>query len=111
MSKRRRGSSARELKRAQRARGPQHAPVKPGLSGGRYQPLNEQELQRIHQAALDVLARVGMGESIPLLVELATAKGCHVNEQGRLCFRRGTVNLVGQDNIGENGAANKFHLP
>ena len=33
-------------------------PVRPGLEGGRYKPLDDADIVRIHQAALDVHAKV-----------------------------------------------------
>ena len=86
-AKHRRGR-AREAKRAARAQGPTSAepPVYRRLTGGDYRPLSDHDLRRIHEAALDVLARIGMAEPIPRVQELALAKGCHLNKQGRLRF-------------------------
>ena len=65
--------------------------VRPGMTGGRYKPLTEREIERIHQTALDVLENIGMGDPIPILKECALAKGCKINEHGRLCFPRALV--------------------
>jgi trimethylamine--corrinoid protein Co-methyltransferase len=54
-----RKSGRRRRRRATRERRqPNFLP--PGLEGGRYQPLAETDVQRIHQAALDVLERTGV---------------------------------------------------
>ena len=47
----------------------------PGLVGGRYLPLSDRDLARIHEAALEVLERVGMADATPALRELAQARG------------------------------------
>lgn len=38
----------------------QPTPLPPGLEGGQYRPLKDEEVQRIHEAALSVLARTGV---------------------------------------------------
>lgn len=54
------------------------------VSGGRYHVLSEHELARIHEAALDVLTRVGVQvESEPFLTILSDA-GCKVEKDGRV---------------------------
>lgn len=100
----RRRSGGREARRALRAEGPGGRPVAPGLEGGAYRPLSDAEIKRVHDAALDILERLGMGEPIPILQELALEKGCHLNDRGRLCFPRGFV----EDIIA--GAARRFVL-
>jgi len=102
----RRRSGGREARRALRTAGPDKGqrPVEPGLEGGAYRPLSDAEVKRVHGAALDILERLGMGEPIPILQELALEKGCHLNDQGRLCFPRGFV----EDIIA--GAARRFVL-
>ena len=100
----RRRGGGREARHALRAAGPGRRPVAPGLEGGAYRPLSDAEVQRVHEAALDLLERLGMGEPIPILQELALEKGCRLNEQGRLCFPRGFV----EDIIA--GAARRFVL-
>jgi trimethylamine--corrinoid protein Co-methyltransferase len=101
---RRRGG--RDARRALRARPiPQEeAAVRPGMEGGRYKPLTDRELQRIHESALGLLETVGIGQAIPSCVELMTARGCTVNAQGRLCIPRSLV----EDTIA--GCARRFPL-
>ena len=65
--------------------------VKPGLPGGRYQPLSKAELERVHQAALDVLENIGLSQAIPSCIELVTQAGGKLDEHGRLLFPRGLV--------------------
>jgi trimethylamine--corrinoid protein Co-methyltransferase len=68
--------------------------VEPGPSGGSYRPLSEHDVERIHQTALDVLENIGMAKSIPILLEYALARGCRVNDAGRLLFPRQLVEDV-----------------
>lgn len=60
-------------------------PVRPGMIGGRYQPLSEQERERIHQAALTVLWEIGLSGAIPSCVDLVVGKGGQLRND-RLCF-------------------------
>lgn len=83
---------------------PQATAIGPGMLGGRYMPLTEHEIQRVHETVLDVLENIGMGDPIPRLKECALAKGCTINERGRLCFPRGLV----EDAIANAGRAVKW---
>ncbi|MGI9304666.1 MAG: trimethylamine methyltransferase family protein [Gammaproteobacteria bacterium] len=91
-TKKRRGS-ARQAKHAQRLHKTTKAqpPVRAGFKGGHYKPLSQRDIERVHTAALDVLERVGMADAPSVLLDLACAKGCKVNTQGRLCFPRAFV--------------------
>ena len=79
------GRAARKALRAAKIPADQAA-VRAGLRGGRYKPLTENDVVRIHGAALEVLERIGVAEAIPSCVELVTAAGGRLNESGRLCF-------------------------
>ena len=54
---------------------PDMRPVHPGMAGGRYLPLHETDVPRIHTAALDVLEQIGLSDAPPSGVELLTASG------------------------------------
>jgi trimethylamine--corrinoid protein Co-methyltransferase len=82
------GSAAR---RALRKAGLKTSAVHPGLPGGTYRPLSDQDMARIHATALDVLEKLGVGDPIPEILDVALAKGCRLNEKGRLCFPRALV--------------------
>jgi trimethylamine--corrinoid protein Co-methyltransferase len=88
---RRRGG--RDARRALRARPipREEAAVRPGMEGGRYRPLSDSDVARIHQSALTVLETVGLADAIPSCVEVLTAKGCFFNAKKRLCIPRGLV--------------------
>ena len=81
---------ARHALRAKRATGS----VGASLKGGTYKPLSDRDIERVHHTALDVLEKVGMGNPLPILREHALAKGCRIDEHGRLCFPRTLVEDV-----------------
>lgn len=89
----RRGRAARVAERAARKAVDQR-PVRPGMVGGRYQPLTQPELERIHHTALDLMEQVGFADAIPSMIELVTAKGGWLKENGRLCYPRSLVEDV-----------------
>ncbi len=64
------------------------SPRADGTAGGMYKPLTIHEMERIHAAALDVLQHVGMKGATPTVTELALAKGCSLDNEGRLLFPR-----------------------
>ncbi len=84
------GRAARMALRAAKP-SPSEAPVKAGFSGGRYLPLTETEVVRIHHAALDILEQVGLARAIPSCIELVTERGGSLTEDGRLLFPRAMV--------------------
>jgi trimethylamine---corrinoid protein Co-methyltransferase len=95
---RRRGRSARREERAAELP-PELRAVRPGLEGGLYKPLGDGDLKRIHEAALDILEQVGLSDAIPSCVDLVTAAGGTLSEDGRLLFPRALV----EDTIAKAG--------
>ena len=85
------GSAAR---RQMRKSGPTSSAVKAGMTGGTYRPLSDRDMQRVHETALDVLEKLGVGEPIPEILEVALPRGCWLNDKGRLCFPRALVEDV-----------------
>ena len=69
-----------------RAAAPVLAPV-----GGRLRLLDEGALQRVHETALALLARTGIAEAPPEVINLATAAGATFGDNGRLCFPESLV--------------------
>ncbi|MEM7226855.1 MAG: trimethylamine methyltransferase family protein [Pseudomonadota bacterium] len=65
--------------------------VWPGVEGGAFSPLSQGDMQRIHEAALDLLETLGIGDPTQELLDLTLDKGCTLNEHGRLCFPRSLV--------------------
>lgn len=66
-------------------------PVQPGMEGGRYKPLTESEVLRVHEAALDILENIGLSQAIPSCVDLITSAGGRVDQHNRLLFPRALV--------------------
>ena len=83
--------SLRHQSRARREMAAPSKAVGPGLKGGSYKPLTDRDLARIHETVLDVLEKIGIGDPPPEVWALAEAKGCWLNDQGRLCFPRAFV--------------------
>jgi len=88
--KRRGGRSARRALRAAPT-AEDKRPVRAGMEAGRYKPLSEQDVRRIHDAALNVLETIGFCDAIPSCVDMVTAAGGSVDDDGRLLFPRGLV--------------------
>ena len=89
----RRRSGGREARRKLRAAPMEKSarPVQPGMASDRYRPLSQNDMERIHEAALTVLEDVGMGQAIDSCIEVCTAAGAVYGEDGRLRFPRGLV--------------------
>lgn len=89
MSAGRRGR-ARQIKHRERATGFGRAepPIGPGLAGGTYRPLADEEVTRVCDAALDLLATLGVADPVPAMLTPALDAGATVNDAGRLCFSR-----------------------
>ena len=85
------GRQARLEKRKQ-ASGP--SAVWPGLEGGRYRPLGENDMNNVHQAALTILEQTGIKDPTPELLDLLLPKGATVNQHGRLCFSKSLMEDV-----------------
>jgi trimethylamine--corrinoid protein Co-methyltransferase len=84
------GRAARKALRA--APTPEHArPVRPGMSGGRYKPLSDADVARIHEATLVTLESIGLQDAIPSCIDLVTKAGGRVSGEGRLLFPRALV--------------------
>ncbi len=85
----RRGREGREGRGASAA--PAARVVRPGMASGKYKPLSDDDMRRIHDTALDVLENIGMGDSNhERLLHYALPKGCKL-ENGRLKFPRALI--------------------
>lgn len=82
----------------------EQGPVQPGMPAGRYRPLDDGEIRRVHAAALEVLETVGLSDAPPSGVEAMTAAGAVLNDNGRLTFPRALV----EDTLAQ--AARRFVL-
>ena len=66
-------------------------PIRPGMEGGRYQPLTPAGVERIHQAALDALEQIGLSNATESGIEILTGAGAILGEDGRIRFPRALV--------------------
>ncbi|MDT8343028.1 MAG: trimethylamine methyltransferase family protein [Thermohalobaculum sp.] len=66
-------------------------PIRPGMSGGRYEPLTEAGVARIHEAALTALEQIGLADAPPSGVAIMTGAGAILGDDGRLRFPRALV--------------------
>ena len=85
-----RRSGGRRDRIARRAAKPALDPCPPGQPGGQYRPLAEDDLRRIHDTALRLLAELGMGEVPPRLAADLEAAGA-VRDGARIIFPRSLV--------------------
>ena len=85
LAQRRGGRDARRALRAAPL-GDDVRPVRPGLEGGRYRPLTDEDVLKVHRAALRLLTEVGLADAPPSGVEILTRAGCTVSDRGRLLF-------------------------
>ena len=88
-----RRGGAREARRAARAAPLPDSlrPVRPGMNGGRYQPLSDSDVLKIHHAALDALETIGFADAPPSGIEMMTRMGAKLTDSGRLLFPRALV--------------------
>ena len=84
------GRAARRAARAQAL--PDHKrPVRPGMSGGTYNPMTDAEVRRIHETALDALEKIGLADAPPSGVAYLTGAGAILGDDGRIRFPRALV--------------------
>ena len=66
-------------------------PIRPGMTGGRYRPLVDADLDRIHTAALNALEEIGLSEAPPSGIKIMTDAGAVLGDDGRIRFPRALV--------------------
>jgi len=66
-------------------------PIKAGMSGGRYNPLSDDDVARIHEAALCALEEIGLIDAPQSGVDYMTKAGAIMGDDGRLKFPRALV--------------------
>ena len=89
-----RRSGGRKARRELRLAVTNSKAVKPGLISGRYRPLTDHDMERIHQTALDVLEKIGVAGGTDAARELMLSKGCWEADNGRICFPRALIEAV-----------------
>ncbi len=88
---RRRREGGRDARRTKRQAQTTSRAVWPGMTGGRYNPLSEHDMERVHQAALEILATIGIKDPTPDLLDTVLPKGGRLNEHNRLCFPKDLI--------------------
>jgi trimethylamine--corrinoid protein Co-methyltransferase len=85
-----RRSGGREARRAIRSAplAEDIRPIRAGMEGGRYKPLTDNDLERIHEAVLTVLETVGFANAIPSCIEACTRVGATYGPDKRIRFPR-----------------------
>ena len=91
MSAHKRRSGGSKAKREIRQNKVKKAVVHPGLETGRYKPLSEHAIKKIHHTALDVLENIGISDPIPEILNHTLDKGCILGDDNRLKFPRSLV--------------------
>ncbi|MCX7299939.1 MAG: trimethylamine methyltransferase family protein [Rhodobacterales bacterium] len=66
-------------------------PVRPGMSGGTYNPLSDDDVLRIHRTALQALEEIGLADAPSSGVEILTRAGAILGDDGRIRFPRALV--------------------
>jgi trimethylamine--corrinoid protein Co-methyltransferase len=86
-------SGGRAARRASRAAAlPDHMrPIRPGMSGGYYNPLSDAEVLRIHNAALQALETIGLADAPQSGIDYLVGAGCILGDDGRIRFPRALV--------------------
>lgn len=68
--------------------------VRPGFVGGSYKPLTQREMERIHETVLDIMENFGFAQATPSMIEIVTAAGGWMTDDGRLHYPRSLVEDV-----------------
>ena len=66
-------------------------PVRAGMEGGRYKPLSDSDVIRIHEAALDALEQIGISNAPNSGVRILERAGALIGDDGRIRFPRALV--------------------
>lgn len=65
--------------------------IRPGMEGGTLKPLSQQDMERIHVAALDALEQIGLADAPQSGIDYLTGVGCILGDDGRIRFPRALV--------------------
>ncbi|WP_255007676.1 trimethylamine methyltransferase family protein [Roseovarius sp. M141] len=89
-SRRTGGRAARRAERSAPITGALRS-IRPGMEGGRYSPLSDADVLRIHHTALDALEQIGLADAPPSGVAYLTAAGAIEGDDGRIRFPRALI--------------------
>jgi len=81
-----RRSGGRKARLAQRAAplALEHKPVRPGETGGHFEPLKDAGVEAIRENIFRILDEVGFGDATPHCIEACTGAGAIMGNDGRL---------------------------
>ncbi|WP_127111867.1 trimethylamine methyltransferase family protein [Shimia sediminis] len=65
--------------------------IRPGMEGGMYKALTDEQMQQIHEAALEALETIGLADAPPSGVEYLVKAGGILGEDGRIRIPRSVV--------------------
>ena len=86
------GEKTRDSRRRQRGERQVQAAFRPGTPIPRiFKPFSDRDAQRVHQAAVDLLEKVGMADATPRAIQIALDSGCKLTSNGRLLFPKSLV--------------------
>lgn len=88
---RRAGGRAARISKRQAPLPKANRPIRPGQSGGQYQPLTKTGIDRIHEAALQVLEEIGLSQAPATGAAAMVRAGAVQGDDGRLRFPRALV--------------------
>ncbi len=66
-------------------------PVRPGMEGGKFKPLSDADVLKIHHAALDALETIGLADAPESGIAYLTGAGAILGDDGRIRFPRALV--------------------
>lgn len=66
-------------------------PVQPGEIGGHYRPLKDEDIPVILESSFKILSEIGFGQATPHAIEVCTAFGAEMGNDGRLRMSREVV--------------------
>ena len=95
-----RRAGGREARKAMRAAPLAEAsrPIRAGLSGGRYKPFTDAEVERVHQTVLQILEEIGLSLAPETGIAAMTAYGAVYSEDdGRVRYPRAVVEKALKD--------------
>jgi trimethylamine:corrinoid methyltransferase-like protein len=87
--------------------------IPPGLPGGQYKPLTDEGVRRIHEASLEVLARVGIEVQPSECREIFRAAGARIDEATRTKIGKAVFSVLATNpnSIWQGGCTRGCQLP
>jgi trimethylamine--corrinoid protein Co-methyltransferase len=89
-SRRAGGRAARRMERAAPL-ADELRPIRPGMTGGQYRPLDDQAVRAIDQAVYQILEEIGLSQAPDSGIAYMTAAGAIAGDDGRIRFPRALV--------------------